>query len=345
MHPAFGLDISDAWIRLALLTRRGRSMYLPIRGEIPVPSGLIEDGDIHDPKGVSRLLQQLLKAAGIKNHEAYVSLPERHTFLKLIEIPNNRADGLSQAVKDEAMHHLPYAWDEVYFDWQSVHTGQADEHTSVLIGAAPKTFVEGYLSVLEESNIEPLGIEIESVAIARGTLRKPIHDHATIILDLGRTRSTLILVQHGFVLFSATVRYAGTELNKFIAEQLHITEEQAERAKQIFGLDPNRGKGMLRTVLAPFLDNLVEKIAEVETFYHEHVTSHQPIEQIFLTGSGAQMRMIDQELQARLKRPVTIQPSWITEELRQHDHDLDPSIGFTYATAFGLALSNFEGTL
>lgn len=339
---AFGLDISDAWIRLALLERRRQHLQLPIRGEIPVPSGLIVDGEIQNPQQVSKLLRDLVKAAGIKNRQAFVSLPERHTFIKLITLPPDHASSIEKAIRDEAVHHLPYAWDEVYFDWSILPKGPDQHAVNVLIGAAPKSLVDTYLTVLESSDIEPVGLEIESLAIARASFRPQSTQGATILLDLGRTRSTLILLQNGNALFSATVRYAGKELNRYIADELKITEEQAERAKQIFGLDEHRGKGLLRKVLSPQLDELVRKVHEVESYYEEHIMDHEPIHQIALTGSGSLMRNIDQELSQRLERPVVLQSSWVADDLRRHDDQIDPSIGLTYTTAFGLSLLNFE---
>lgn len=342
---AFGLDLSDAWIRLALLQRRGTKLHLPIRGEIPVQAGLIVDGEIQNPQQVAKLLKELLKAAGIRNRQAFVSLPERHTFIKVIQLPRDHASNLQEAIRDEAVHHLPYAWDEVYFDWQQLpDTGQSNQ-VQAIIGAAPKSLVDTYLTVLEASEIEPLGMEIESMAIARATWRQSKQLGATILLDLGRTRSTLILLENGNVLFSATVRYAGKELNSFIADELKITEDQAERAKRIFGLDPNRGKGLLRTVLGPQLDQLVDKIHEVEEFYQEHMHEQEPVHQITLTGSGAMMRNIDHELEQRLGRPVVLQPAWVADDLKASDPNQDPELGYTYATAFGLALLNFESIL
>lgn len=340
-YRAFGLDISDAWIRLAVLEKGRRGMRLPIRGEIPVPSGLITDGEIKNPQQVSALLRELLKAAGIRRRQAFVSLPERHTFIKLISLAADRPENLAQAVKDEAQHHLPYAWDEVYFDWMVLPQPNSQGQAQALIGAAPRSIVDTYLSVLEASDIEVLGMDIESLAIARATFRPNPKQGATVLLDLGRTRSTLILLQDGIVMFSATVRYAGKELNRYIADELKISPDQAERAKQIFGLDPNRGKGVLRKVLGPQLDILVDKVREVEAFYIDHLVDHQPIHQVVLTGSGSLMRNIDHELQTRLQRPVVLQPAWVFEDLRGLDRKQESEIRFTFSTALGLALLNF----
>ena len=341
MRP-FGLDISDSCIRLAVLERRRQRLWLPIRAEIPVPSGLIDDGEILNPNQVSGLLKNLVKAAALKNRRAIVALPERHTFIKLISVPPTNSSSLRDQVLLEAGQHVPYQQDEMYFDWHSLNRTNSLGQTQVIIGAAPKTLVDTYLSVLHNSGIEPVSLEIESLAIVRATFRPTEQKATQILLDLGRSRSTLILLQDGIVQFTSTLRYAGRELNRYIAETLHITEYQAERAKEIFGLDPDRGKGILLKILAPHIDQLATKVREVESFFSEHFTDHRPLERIALTGSGALLRGIDRELSSRLKLPVGRKPSWVFTDLLPTEVDLQRIIGYAYTTVFGLCLQNFE---
>lgn len=338
----FGLDISDTWIRLALLTRSRRGLRLPIRGEIQVPPGAIVDGEIKNPKTVTDVLRQLVKAAGLRTRQAYVALPERHTFLKVVSIPEDKSTDLDTAVREAAAQHLPYAWDEVYYDY--VTGDRTSGELSVLVGAAPRTFIDGYVSSLEAAGLDPIGLEIESLAIARATIKANENAGPVIVLDLGRTRSTLILVEGGLVRFSATVRYAGKELNRFIADELKISEDQAERAKRIFGLDPTRGKGLLRKVLTPQIEILVEKLREVESYYLQHDPDRPKVSHVFLTGSGALLRGIDQAVQETWGRPVLLRPSWIYHELAARDPNLPLEIGYTYATAFGLGILNTSAT-
>lgn len=340
MHP-FGLDLSDSLIRLALLEHPRAGWRLPVRGEIAVEPGLIVDGEIRKPDDVSRLLTQLVKAAGPKTKKTIVSLPERHTFLKLITIKDDRVVGLAESVRASASQHLPFNWDEIYYDWNVLPEKNSAGQTQVMIAAAPRTLVDTYMNVLTGIGLEPISYEIESLAIARATLHKEQLKATYIILDLGRTRSTLMLAQKGIVKFSTTVRYAGRDLNGFIASELKISEAQAEKAKILFGLDPVRGKGLLRKVLAPHIDALAKKVVEAEDFYSEHGDDQEPIAGVLLTGSGALLRGIDQELIARLKHPVKVQPSWIIDELQRVDPRIAIDIGYTYADVLGLALQSF----
>ena len=337
---AFGLDLSDSLIRLALIEHPRKGWRLPVRGEIPVEPGLIVEGEIRKPDSVSRLIAQLVKAAGPKSHQAIVSLPERHTFLKLISI-SNQTGSMADAIKASASQHVPYAWDEIYFDWSVLPEKNSLGEQQVMLAAAPRSLVDSYMEALTAAGLEPISYEIESLAIARATLTKEQQKETYIVLDLGKTRSTLMLADHGVVKFSTTVRYAGKDLTTFIADELKISKDQAEKAKTLFGLDPVRGKGLLRQVLAPHIDALAKKVAEAEDFYTDHGDGQGNIAGVILTGSGAMLRGIDQELAARLQHPVKLQPSWIIEELQRVDPEITVEIGYTYSNVIGLALQNF----
>lgn len=334
------IDISDTIIRLVALERRRRSWKLKVRAEVPVPPGLINDGDIKRPDELSQLLKSIVDASDIHTQEMSITIPERHTFVKLISVPNNGVKDMRQAIASEITQHIPYELAEVYWDWYQVEHANSLGQPQVLIGAAPRRTVDEYLHLFDTAGLRLINAEIESIVIARAVLGPQPPDDARIILDLGRTRSTLILVDHGVVQFSSTIRYAGRELNRFIADELQISLEQAERAKTLFGLDPKRGKGLLRQVLSPHIDAIADGVAEVENFFQEHFVDHRPVSIIQLTGSGAMLRGIDTELQARLEQQVVISPSWIYQQLLKTDPTLPPELGYTHTTVFGLALQN-----
>lgn len=335
------IDISDTIIRLVALERHRRSWKLKVRAEISVPAGLINDGDIKHPDEVSQLLKSLVAAAEIRTREMSITIPEHHTFVKLMSVPADSGKDLAPAIAAELTQHIPYDLAEVYWDWYRVAQPNSLGQPQVLIGAAPRRIVDEYLKLGTLAGLDVTNAEIESIVIARSVLGPQPPDDARIILDLGRTRSTLILVDRGIVQFSSTIRYAGRELNQFIADELHISLEQAERAKTLFGLDPKRGKGLLRQALAPHIDAIADGVANVEEFFQAHFVDHRPISIIQLTGSGALLRNIDVELQTRLDQQVIISPSWIYQQLVKNNPDLPIELGYTYSTVFGLALRSW----
>lgn len=332
------LDMSDTILRLAMLERQRGGWRLPVRAELPLPPGLIVDGDIQQPTAVSQSLRQLHQAAGLKSRRIILAIPERHSFVKLLALPSNRAGSLAEAVRSAVTQDLPYSLEEVYWDWHDVRRRDSLNQSLALVGAAPKTTVDGYLRVVAAAGLEAARVEIESLAIARAQFGLAPPGDTRMILDLGRTRSTLILVDRGLVQFTSTIRYAGRELNRFIADELGVTADQAEKAKTVFGLDPQRGQGLLRRILSPHIDAVGTAIREAEKFYVEHMRDHQPIAAVHVTGSGALLRGIDAELRQRLDHEIVVQPSWVFQQLQRTDPALPVELGYTFTTVLGLGL-------
>lgn len=332
------LDISDTLIRLVILNKTRRGWRLPVRAEIPVPANLIIDGEIKQLPAVADLLRQLIQAADVKTKNVVTAIPEKHSFIKLINLPSASASPTSGELTELLSQHLPYPLEEVYWDVHDLHHQNSLHQPEWLVGAAPKTAVDQYIELLNQVDLKPVNIEVESVAISRAVQGPSPTNDTIIIIDLGRTRSNLILVDRGIIQFTSTLRYAGRELNRYIADELNLSAEQSDRAKTLFGLDPQRGKGVLRQVLTPYIDSIAQRIEEVENFYEEHFIDHHTITRVQLTGSGAMLRMMDAELRQRLNREVTVEPSWIYRQLKNADPNLPIEIGYTYTTALGLAM-------
>lgn len=337
-----GLDISDTILRLVLLDHGRRGWRLPVRAELPLLAGVVTDGTIQQPEQLSQLIRQLVTATGVKVRRLTVSIPERHSFVKLLALPAGGSGTVAEQVQTTLGQDLPYAIAEVYWDWHDLHRKNSLGEELVLAGAAPKTIVDSYLQALAGAAIEAERVEIESLAIARAMFGWQTPDDTRLILDLGRTRSNLILLDHGIVQFTSTIRYAGRELNQYIMDELRLTEEQAEKAKSLFGLDQKRGKGLLRTILLPHIEAVVDTLGQVERFYTEHFVDHQPLSTIFLTGSGALLRGIDTELAGRIQQSVVVQPSWMYQQLLRVDPQLPTELGYTFSTAFGLAMNPLQ---
>lgn len=335
---SFGLDISDSVLRLAVVEKTRHGWRLPVRAEVELPPGAITDGDILQPDVVVEATQNLYRAAGVKHPRVAISIPERHTFVKLITPSGEGGSSIEDRISAAIVQDLPYSIEEVYWDWHNLEKKNSLNQDLYLVGAAPKATVDSYLKVMKLAGLEVERLEIESLAIARALFGLTPPADTRVILDLGRTRSTLILVDHGVVQFTSTVRYAGRELNRFIADELHITETQAEKAKSLFGLDPRKGKGLLRRVLAPHLDVIAETVMKFEQYYAEHFVDHGPVAAVHVTGSGALLLGIREELQRALNHEVVVEPSWLYHQFHQLDSTLPGEIGYTFTTAFGLGL-------
>lgn len=353
---AFGLDISDLSIKFVKLAKKKKFLSLSAFGEAKLSPGIIEGGTIKDEKALTLAIQDALAGVHGKQISAkYVaaSLPEEKAFLQVIQMPRMKIEELQKAVYFEAENYIPLPIGTVYLDFQIVppvinHL----DHTDVLIAALPKTIVDSYLSCLEKAGLKPLALEVESLAIARALVPNGISPTPVLLIDLGETRTSIIIFSGRSVRLTGSIPVSSQKLTEIISRALKINLAEAEKLKLKYGLSltgKNREEKESRKIfdaLVPPLVDLKEQIKKYLDYYqfhagHEHTSSGtRTIQQIYLCGGGANLLGLADFLSLELQIPTELGNPWINilpspikevPELRYKE-------SLKYATALGLAL-------
>ena len=337
-----GLDISDRSLKAVQLKRtfNGR-LGLRGMGQLELPAGIFADGELKNTEGFTEALHRLLSRAQVgKFTTTYLvaSLPEPKTFIKLIDVPPMSPAEIPQAIRWEAEHHIPIPIEETYWDWQQVGLPLGNARLPILLGVAPKTIVDSYTAALSSAGLIPTAFEIEATAITRCLfpLKETNVNQATIIIDIGATRTGLTLFDQKTIQFTVSLPISGRKITETIAASLSLSDAEAEQAKILCGLDPKKCRGAMATILKQVMDNLLQHIREAIVFYQEHFPGGQPVHQIMLCGGGSNFKGIDQYLTENLKLPVQLGNPWLNLEPARAP--LKPAELLSYTTAIGLAL-------
>lgn len=347
---AFGIDISTRSLKVAQLKQRGLSssnLKLVGHGEGSVKEGVIEKSLVQDQQSLVESIQRTLaRAQGINTNYTIASLPEEKSFLQIIQMPKMEQEEIQQAVKYQAESYIPFSMEEVYFDSEVISPIQNSlDHTDVLIVALPKKIVDPYVSCLKKAGLVPLALEVESQAIARALIKDFISVRPLLLIDLGATRTTIMLYSGRALRFTAYIPVSSRQFTRIISERLEVSFEQAERKKIKHGLKGG-GSEKVSQALEPILNDLVEQIENHLEHYrthsfHEHLpTGNNEIEEILLTGGGSNLKGLPEFLTSRLGIKTELGNPWVnilSEDLKQV-----PQLSFKeslrYSVALGLAL-------
>src|SRR3989344_1390581 len=340
----FGLEISQQVLRLVHVKRRGKKLALGAYGEVPVPAGAIQNGEVAAADPLVGAIGKLLKSTRgdkVNTRNVVTVLPEQKTFIKVITVTPNATVSLVDRIRDEARNHIPLNLDEAYFDWQLLR--QNGKTASVLIGVAPQSIVDAYVAVLDKAGLVVHALEIEAAAITRSLLRQQ-ENRTTMVIDFGAIRTGLIIYSNGAVTFTTSLPISGNGITKTIAETLKIDLKKAEEAKILCGLDPAKCEGALRKVLNSAINALVIQIKRTMTFYQTSFAGQPAISGVVLGGGGANVLSIDAMLSEKLKLPVTVgAPS--AHLTATSKVAIPPARLLSYTTAIGTALRPFQRSL
>jgi len=347
-NGAFGLDVGDLSIKLIQLKThwnlKNKTYYtVEEMRSISLPPGYIVDGEIQQPEMVRKKLLRLLGKT--ENRKAITcpwvvaDLPEPKSFLKIIEIDVPEEELTDDDIIAQAKKHLPLDIEKTYLDWQVVENGGNKNSTKVVIGASTKSTADIYTYLLESVGLRLLALEFEGVSIARAmiTSSKDYEGEARAILDLGATRSSLIIYDNEAIQFSMEINFSGEILTTAIAQGLKIDHAKAEKLKIKNGLIHDKNFPKYIKVVSQFTDDLIEKIEEVIKFYKDHFKETNDITHITMCGGLSNLKNLDKVLSEKLKIETAPGHAW-KNLLHPDENYFSETNGLPYASAIGLAL-------
>jgi len=345
---AFGLDFSDLKLRLIQFRKSRGAFKLQCFNELDVPVGYIVNGEIKDFDGVQDLIKKLVNhpiEGKVTGNHVIVSLPERRTFIKVIDIPNIPEEEIYGAVKWEIERHIPVSIDEMYLAWQLLKNNNLSKELNklkIMVAVAPKIIVDSYTDLLKKCELLPIVMETESASVTRCLINeKDQPDDAIIIADLGASRTSLIIYDSGVIQYTSTLDVSGNGMTNLIEQKLNLTFEQAEKAKIICGFDEKKGKGVIKNILNPLIQQLIKKIQESITFYQSHLTVGHKINTVLLCGGVSQMKNLNTILQQNLNLNVQMANPLVNLNKFKKTEKFTANHHLSFTTAIGLALRVF----
>ena len=331
---SFGLDISDLSAKVMQLRKKGDKTYLAAFGELALPEGLIVNGIIRNEDEAASRVKELIRVSGITGKNAVVALPESQTFLKMLSVPGANASPARKSIEQELIRHLPYEIKEVWWDFTPVE--QHATSTDVLAGAAARALSESYRKMLIKAGLLPVVFDLEALAIARALVAQKNPHECVMIVNLGQTKSVIIVARQHTVLFTADGRSSAGDLTKSIAASAGITFAAAEEMKQKRGLDAETKEYAAATLA--YVEHIAERVSATINFATTQAAACPPISRIILSGGGALLKRLPEALTDALKIPVRLADPWINTR-DSIASKIKPETGLRMVTATGLALA------
>lgn len=333
-----GIEISDRSVKYMQFRRRGRrSARLVSFGEIPLPHGIVEDGEILDKEALVGVLR--LARSRCRFYLCYASLPESKGYLFSDQLPRQGTADIKSALALALSEHVPLAPAEAVYDCEIVETESTSDTVSIIAAATTEALASAYASALSGAGFLPLSFELEPQAAARAIL--PGSDgsapQATIIADLGETKTMLCVVEGGIARFTtssdgssaidATIATAGADAREIIRRKIDLGIVHGNHAD-------------IKSFMA-LADRFTDEISRLVAYWNAHGASlggRASIGSIVLYGGNANIKGLPEYLSHKIGLPARIAHIWeeLGGERRIYPIAADQTMRF--ATVAGLAL-------
>ena len=283
-----GVDIGSHAVKVCQLQKTGKGYSLLALGSAALPPGSVEDGVLQDPEEVGQIVAALFKNLKIKNNRVGISISGYSVIVKKINLEVMSEEELHEYITSEAEQYIPFDIDEVYLDFEDLHTAtDEDDRTDVMLVAAKKDVIDDYLEMLQEQKLKPVLVDVDGFALENiwETTSQQLENVA--LVDIGASKMNINIIADGASVLARDIVVGSDQLTEQIASSLGVEYEEAEKIK--LGLVPvEENREELEEI---FTQTCTQWVLEIKKAIDLYVANNpdQPLQRLVLSGGGSKV--------------------------------------------------------
>lgn len=335
-----GLDIGSSSIKLVEL-REGKNGYkLQNLAVSPLPPEAIVDGALMDSVTIVDAIRETVAAAKAKTKNVVTSVSGHSIIVKKITLPFMTEAELEESIQWESERYIPFDINDVNIDFQILGTSSENaDLMDVILVAAKKDIINDYVSVIMESGLNPVIVDIDSFALENMlAVNYEIEGTETVaVANVGASVTNINILKNNISAFTRDVFKGGNQITEEIQRQIHIDYDEAEKIK-VGGKMDMTSQPVIQNVLKAASESLALEIANSLDFFQSTAT-YEKITKLYLSGGGSKIKDFDVIVQQQIGIPVEIVNPFRKIEYDEKNFDVEylREVGPTMAVGVGLA--------
>jgi len=206
------------------------------------PPGAISAGVLSNPDSLAIILQSMRKEYRWKGNNVSLTLGAQAYYTKPIHVPPMKAKELTRALKWEVEKYFPLQASETIHDYYQLDyiNKPINDNINILLTAVKKETVKTYLSVLSAVGLKPAALEIAPLTLMRSArsskaIRFLNKNTVQVLLDIGYSYSTLVLMKNSDYCYSRILKFGITDFFSSIFQGKQFTPEMIGTAAELAG--------------------------------------------------------------------------------------------------------------
>jgi type IV pilus assembly protein PilM len=258
-------------------------------------------------------LKEMIQEHRIKTKQAVIGLAGKGVATRRLTLPNIPEEEIQEAIRWQAGELFPFALGDAMLAFQILERddSSAQAKQEVLAAAATRETVMEHIALLQEADLEPVGLLAEPHALEQFWRTANLADDeegSIAVLDLGARKTSIHIFQGGELQFSRYVPTSGDAFTMALTgmirageQEIELNTAQAEKLKREHGIPSveDRGKtgegiplSQLAVRIRPVLEKLETEISRSFDYYAFQFQG-ETITRLLLTGGGAQLNGIE----------------------------------------------------
>jgi type IV pilus assembly protein PilM len=344
-----GLDIGSTSVKMIMLKeqrKRGQVSYaLQSFGMKPLPPEAIVDGALMNSTAIVQALQELMSELKVKSKEVAIGVSGHSVIIKKIQMPRMSQEELEESIQWEAEQYIPFDVKDVNIDTQILDSGGNDAtgQMDVLLVAAKKDMINDYTTVVSESGLQPVVVDVDAFAVQNMfTTNYDVPEKETVVLiNAGASVVNINILSNGITVFTRDVTIGGNQFTEEIQKQLNVSYEEAEALK--IGGTRGDSDAVVPQEVERVLTGVAEQVAgEIQRSldFYAGTAVEANFTKVYLSGGTAKIPALFKTIETRVGVPVEILNPFrkIDVDNRKFDPAFIMEVAPMAAVAVGLAL-------
>jgi len=338
-----GIDIGSHAIKVCQVAKSGDNFRIISLGTAKLPDGAVEDGILQEPEEVARTITTLLNNLKLKEKSVAISISGYSVIVKKINLSVMAEKDLDDYIQAEVGQYIPFDIEDVYLDYQDLHTNTADyDRTDVMLVAAKREVVDGYLSMLQSAGLKVVIVDIGAFALENIYDTNYSLEENVVLVDIGATKMSINIVSQGISVLARDVVVGSRQLTDQIQNRFGITTEEAEGLKMGYEPVEEKQKDLDEIFASTCTQWALELKKAIDLYYTNN--PDMALNKIILSGGGSRIQGLDQFFAEEIGLEVeTLNPfRKIQTDNKNIDKEYLDYIGPEIAIALGLAIRPSE---
>jgi len=251
---------------------------------------------------VQEALKQFLSRNSVRGDKVAVSVPGQNGLARFIKLPPVESKKIPDIVKYEAKQQIPFALEDVVWDYQKMVGGSEEEgyalETEVGLFAMKRDQVFRALRPFTDAGVEVDIVQLTPLALYNFVAFEQMQDlpppseynpdeppASVVVLSLG-TDSTDLVVTNGYRVWQRSIPIGGNHFTKALTKELKLTFATAEHLKRNAAKaeDP---KALFQAMRPVFNDLLTEVQRSIS--YFSNLDRRAKIERVLALGNAMKL--------------------------------------------------------
>jgi type IV pilus assembly protein PilM len=334
-----GVDIGSHAVKVCQLKRTEKGYGVVTLGSAVIPEGAVDDGTLNDPEAVGKVISELFKNLKIKSKKVGFSISGYSVIVKKVNLNVMDDDKLEEHIMAEAEQYIPFDIDDVYLDFQDLKTNrEGSDRTDVMLVAAKKEIVDGYLEMLENLNLQPVIVDVDGFALENTyEYNHPKNDNVALV-DIGASKMNINILSGGISVVARDIVVGSRQLTGQIQNAFDLEYDDAEALK-LGHIAADEKQDRIQEIFSSTCTQWVLEIKKAIDLYHSNHPD-EPLSKLVLSGGGSKVAGLTDFLASETGLPVELFNPF--ENMVVNYKKIDPeylkSIGPEMAIATGIAI-------